>query len=644
MDMSLVATNKFHIAFFAAAMTITVTTILFSIFQKRFDRGQNKLFLIMNGIVTANCITSTICSIVEPFAYNSERAYHILDTNLFLYFILHTILCPLLYYYVICVTGEIRKRSMTRNLLYGVPLIFTEFLVLLNPILRCVYYFDSDLVFRRNWAEYIIYGVAGLYFAMAMARLLLGWKAITPSRRGALLYFFFISLVGIIIQLINVEIKSELFAEALALMGLMIAVESEGDRIDGDTGIYNRRAMQMDIHNYFSMKEELPLIFIKMINTDLISRVTGSANDDDISKVTTDYLKTLVKRYRIYQPNPQTFVISANNLEPESLDAMQKEITERFEEGWHTGKTSFYIDAVVLRTKIPTDLKSIDEVFYIADCLIPANMNKKEVDISWLTWRAQVERLITDSVAKDRFEVYYQPIYRASDLKIHGAEALVRMEEDKLGYISPEEFIPMAEQIGLVGRIDEFVLREVCEFIKSGVPTALGLTNINVNLSVIQFLKPNFFENLVELVDSYMVDHKMLNFEITETVGSRDYHSLANVVRKLKSRGFTLSLDDYGTGYSNMEAVFSLSFNVIKMDKSILWAAEWEEHGLAILENTIHMIHDMGYQVLIEGVEKAKHLDIARRCNADYLQGYYFSKPVPKVDFIALIREGMKVD
>ena len=202
----------------------------------------------------------------------------------------------------------------------------------------------------------------------------------------------------------------------------------------------------------------------------------------------------------------------------------------------------------------------------------------------------------------------------------------------------------MAEQIGLVGRIDEFVLREVCEFIKSGVPTALGLTNINVNLSVIQFLKPNFFENLVELVDSYMVDHKMLNFEITETVGSRDYHSLANVVRKLKSRGFTLSLDDYGTGYSNMEAVFSLSFNVIKMDKSILWAAEREEHGLAILENTIHMIHDMGYQVLIEGVEKAKHLDIARRCNADYLQGYYFSKPVPKVDFIAMIREDMKVD
>ncbi|MCR5098486.1 MAG: EAL domain-containing protein [Lachnospiraceae bacterium] len=644
MDMSLAVTNKFHIAFFAVALTIAITTIMFTLLQKRIDRLQNKFFLSMLAVVTINSITCTICAIAEPFAYDSDRAYEILDTGQFIYFLFHTALCPLLYYYVISVTGEIRKRSVARNMLCGIPLFVTEFLVLLNPILHCVYYYDSYLTFHRNWAEYLIYGAAALYFFMAMGRLLLGWNAITVRRRIALIYFFLISLAGVMIQLVNIEIKTELFAEALALMGAMIAVESEDDRIDGDTGIYNRRAMQMDIHNYLTMKEKVPLIFIKMINTELISRVTGSANDDDISRVTTDYLKTLVKRYRIYHPNPQTFVISANGFEAEALDALQKEIRERFEEGWHTDKTSFFIDAVVLRTWIPKDLSTMDDVFYIADCLIPANMNKKEVDISWLMWRSQVERTISDSVAKDAFEVYYQPIVKTSDLSIFGAEALVRMEEGKLGYISPDEFIPMAEQIGMVGRIDEFVLREVCEFIKSGVPTALGLKNVNVNLSVIQFLKPHFFEDLVDLVDSYMVDHKMLNFEITETVGSRDYHSLSNVVRKLKSRGFTLSLDDYGTGYSNMEAVFSLSFNVIKMDKAILWAAECEDHGRAILQNTIHMIHDMGYDVLIEGVEKEEHLELARKCNADYLQGYYFSKPIPKEDFITLIREGVHFD
>ena len=638
--MSIDFTNKFHIAFYAAALTISITVLVFTFIQRRTDRVQNRLFIVMLLLLTANSVNSIICSIAEPYAYTSEQAFKILDTNQFLYFLLHTALCPILYYYVISVTGELRKRSMWVNLIYGIPVFITEFLVLLNPILHCVYYYDTETAFHRNWAEYLIYGAAALYFFMGMARLLLGWKAITKRRGMSLLYFFILTLGGIIIQFINIEIKSELFAESIALMGLMLAVESEDDRVDADTGIYNRRAMQMDIHNYFVMNEKIHLIFIKLVNTELIIRATGSANSDCISMVTADYLKTLVKRYNIYHPNPETFLICVSQNDKDMVDELQKQITERFEEGFNIGNTSFFLDAVVLKTELSTDLKSVKDVFYIADCLIPADMTKKEVDISWLMWRAEVERLITQSVADDKFDVYYQPIYSAKDLSLYGAEALVRMDEGDLGYISPEDFIPMAEQIGLVDQIDEYVLRSVCEFIKTGVPENLGLKNINVNLSVMQCLRPGFFENMTEIVDSYMIDHKMLNFEITETVGARDYHALANVARRLKAKGFSLSLDDYGTGYSNVESIFSLNFDVIKIDKAILWAAEREDHGRAILSNSTRMIHDMGYKVLIEGVEKESHLEMAKYMGADFLQGFYFSRPVPKERFIELITEG----
>ncbi len=173
MDMSLAATNKFHIVLYVAAIVISITAILFTFLQRRTDRLQNKFFIAMLVIVTMNSINGIIGSIAEPYAFFSDRAYHILDTNLFLYFFLHSTLTPLLYFYVISVTGAIRKRSMTKNLVYATPLIFTEFLVMLNPIIRCVYYHDSDMNFHRNWAEFIIYAVAGLYLFMAMARLLL---------------------------------------------------------------------------------------------------------------------------------------------------------------------------------------------------------------------------------------------------------------------------------------------------------------------------------------------------------------------------------------------------------------------------------------------------------------------------------------
>ena len=142
-----------------------------------------------------------------------------------------------------------------------------------------------------------------------------------------MLYFFSISVAGIVIQLVNIDIKSELFAEALALMGLMLAVESEDDRMDADTGVYNRRALQMDVHNYFAMKESLPLIFIKLANTDRLIRVTGTANDDDITAAVVSYLKTLIKRYRIYHPNEDCFILTFDQKDGEKAKVCAEQMS-----------------------------------------------------------------------------------------------------------------------------------------------------------------------------------------------------------------------------------------------------------------------------------------------------------------------------
>ena len=253
--------------------------------------------------------------------------------------------------------------------------------------------------------------------------------------------------------------------------------------------------------------------------------------------------------------------------------------------------------------------------------------------------RAAVERAIRKCVNDRKFEVYYQPTYYLEGYRLHGAEALVRMHDEEIGFVSPEEFIPMAEQIGLIEQIDDFVLGEVCGFLASGVPAQRGMECINVNLSVIQCIRPGFFEHIVEIVDSYKVDHSLINFEITESVGAESYEKLAIVANQLKSAGFSLSMDDYGTGYSNMEGIFSLNFDIIKIDKSLLWSAEKKKRGYVILKNSVQMIHDLGRLVLVEGVETEAHIEMLRKLGVDFLQGYYFSKPVPKDDFLKVIEK-----
>ena len=135
-----------------------------------------------------------------------------------------------------------------------------------------------------------------------------------------------------------------------------------------------------------------------------------------------------------------------------------------------------------------------------------------------------------------------------------------------------------------------------------------------------------------------------INFEITESIAADDYEMLSEVIRRLKNEGFLFSMDDYGTGYSNVSAVFSLNLDVVKIDKSLLWGAEKSKLGMIILENTIRMIRQMGKKILVEGVETAEQIELLKRLNVDYLQGFYFSKPIPLDDFMILIREASETD
>ena len=242
---------------------------------------------------------------------------------------------------------------------------------------------------------------------------------------------------------------------------------------------------------------------------------------------------------------------------------------------------------------------------------------------------------MTTSVSSCSYEVYYQPTYNL-DGSLHGAEALIRMHDKELGKLYPDEFIPVAERSGLIDDIDDFVLEEVCKFIKSGVLARYGINSINVNLSVQQCMRPGFVEEVTEIVERYGVKKRCINFEITESIAADDYDIFSNIITRLKKAGFMFSMDDYGTGYSNVSSVFSLDFDVIKIDKSILWGAE-NKLGMTILENTIRMIQQMEKKILVEGVETIDQVRLLEKLKVDYLQGYYFSRPIPKNDFVKLI-------
>ncbi len=622
----------FHIVFYVCALLICGTCLFYTIFRRRVARLQNKLYLLMLSIVILNSVCDVISAIVEPYSMTSVPAFLVIQVTHYLYFSVHSLLAPTLLFYVCCVNGMFPQLSLRRRIVYLLPCLVTVCLALLNPLNHWVYGYDANRLFQRNWAEMLIYVAAAVYLVGSVIYLLWFWNAITRRRRIALTGAFMIVITGVLVQFFFIDIKSELLGEAMGLLFLLLIVENEDDRLDVDTNTYNRKGFLLDIRNFILTKRSFHVFIINVVNTDIVRRLTGASNMSTLARLVASYFRTLVPPYQIYHTSYSTFALLYSGGKKEA-DAIAANLEQRFRESWSCLDISIMLNAVILYASVPEELKTSDEILLMLDSPFPKSSAGEVLhgaSLNYLIRRADVEKALHTGIAEHRFEVYYQPIYRLSDLSLHGSEALLRLKDPELGYIPPDEFIPVAEQIGIIDVIGDFVLHEVCQFLQSGIPQEKGMDCIHVNLSVIQCMQAGFTEHVLSLVDSYHLSHSLINFEITETLAASDYQTLANVVSALQSQGFRFSMDDYGTGFSNMQSIFELSFDVIKIDKSILWGAEAGSIGKAILENSARMIKQIGKEIVVEGVETEAQIELLRTLGVDYLQGYYFSKPIPR--------------
>ena len=196
----------------------------------------------------------------------------------------------------------------------------------------------------------------------------------------------------------------------------------------------------------------------------------------------------------------------------------------------------------------------------------------------------------------------------------------------------------MAEDSGAIHKIGMIVLEKVCKFISSESFKELGLDYIEVNLSVVQCMDRSLAKKIAAVCDKYGVKPSQLNLEITETASSFAQKNMMTNINTLYDMGYSFSLDDFGTGYSNLVRIASLPLHIVKLDKSFTWTGDNDDLKL-ILETTINMVKKMDMKIVVEGVETEEMLKRFRDLECEYIQGYYFSKPLPEFDFIQYIKD-----
>ena len=317
-------------------------------------------------------------------------------------------------------------------------------------------------------------------------------------------------------------------------------------------------------------------------------------------------------------------------------------IKERFEEPWSEEQRILSPWIICLRDT--RYIESYENFEYLINDTIK-NLEKSQKfihltanEIKAILRKQEVEKKIVSAIEKDWIKVFYQPLYSTKEKKFTSAEALVRIIDDEGNIVPPFEFIPIAEENGSILKIGEIVFSKVCALLKTNILQQYGLEYIEVNLSIEQCSHTELAQTFITIMEEYRIDPKSINLEITETASLKAKKTLLQNMNILMQYGTSFSLDDFGTGNSNLNYIIEMPVEIVKFDKDVTQNSFVDAKYKFVVQSAVNMIKDMGLKIVSEGVETKEQFENIAKF-ADYIQGYYFSKPIPTEEFIEFIKK-----
>ncbi|WP_425800709.1 EAL domain-containing protein [Desulfitobacterium sp. Sab5] len=329
----------------------------------------------------------------------------------------------------------------------------------------------------------------------------------------------------------------------------------------------------------------------------------------------------------------------------EEYEQMAKDIIDLFSKPFTVDIYEIYLSITIGISLFAEDAQDPDTLLkYSYNALLQA---KKEGKNKYVIFSSQVNiesykqfMLRNDlhaALENEQFQVYYQPFIKLRTNEIIGAEALIRWKHPKWGMVSPGEFISLAEEIGVIVSLGNWVLREVCRNYRQWLNEGLPAMKISVNYSGIQLFEKDFVENILKTVAEFELDPHFLIVELTESILIHEFKSIKSSIRALQAVGIKVALDDFGTGYSSFAYLHRLKIDFLKIDCSFIRDIPLNNKSTLITKSIITLARDLGIKLVAEGVENAEQLSFLRYLNCYTGQGYFYSRPVPKIDFEQLL-------
>ena len=478
--------------------------------------------------------------------------------------------------------------------------------------------------------------------------------------RGKRRYIYWTTVVWIILAIVQLlQPRTTISSMGVFAMCFLMymGLETPGNFIDPVTNAMNITALRQFLQDYISNKKVFFLLNIDVEDYDSIEEQFGeNIATSLIAEISEFVLKSFTFPVFHAAPNSITLIIPNNKRIEHKfyIELIIKRLQERLTALWSIGDNSFYISSHCDFIVYPDDLNTDISIHEFMSLINDWHFYSKDLGFirqaspSLVKNRKRhnkIVKLIREAIDNDGIEMYYQPIYELKTKKFSNFEALVRLKDNKTyGYISPEEFIPLAEKHGLIMKLSDRIFNHVFDFVSSYNLGDKGINHMEVNLSGLQSVDAALPEQMSQLLKKYNLNPNIINLEITESIAITSSFMLKKNMDELKKIGCTFSMDDFGTGYSNLSQMAKVDYELIKIDKSLLWPCfdnnnPVQKNAKIILDNMITMILSLGKKIVVEGVETKEQLEYLDKMGVTYIQGYFFSKPLPAAEYLKFLEE-----
>ena len=551
--------------------------------------------------------------------------------------------CVLLHLYMLSTVYKL-KTSIVATIIFGIiPMAIVGGLILTSPVTGVAYYFDASGRMHRTFWFVIAAALLGFNLVMDIVLVWVFEKKTTKKRKILCSLFILAFLIGVALQAFQMPFYDIWHVcMVFCVYAFYLSQQSPDFFVDNATGHFNRNGFLDVLYEKVRYKMPTSCLLIRVAKFDSMNQIYST---ELLQKIQREIGKILVSNSGegvVYHISASTYAVMLRSRS--DAEVLFYRLREKIKHTWNIDNTLVNHEYCYYEVTYPeygTDYDELVQKIHYARSDQETRHKKGELIhlhnevVQEAEEKQIVSHLIEEALMDNTLEIHFQPIFSFERGNITSLEVLARLKDKHRNFIDPEYFIRVAEENHTIVPLGLQVFRKACMFASENHIFDMGIEDISINLSPTQCRYEHLTEELVEIASQYQVPMERIHLEITESEFG-DKKAVEETLHHLKETGAKVALDDFGTGFSTLSNILDLPVDFVKIDKSLVWS--FAEGKNQFLNDLMPMIKAEGKKIVAEGIESTEHIDIIKRLQGDYLQGYYYSKPLPEEEVIRYIK------